>query len=331
MRQRVLVVSVAYLSSPLLKAHLTSIKQSSQDVDLRHLVVDNSSEDESRRVVELFNAESNSHVSYLAIAGNPGYGAAANVGWQLARDGEYVLISNPDLVLRPDGALRMMAEAIERSPRVLAATPILTSSEGRRVRMRKGLPTPLTYPKWIATGIGFAGRRMQRAATGVVNISGSAVMFSPEFAERVGRFDEDYFLFMEDTDLSKRILEGGYSVVELADVLSLHAGGASMARVGKAHTALQGFVSRGVYFEKHFGRSGMRLAMLWVLPEAVMYSLLRAIRYRDASQLAHAREFYGLAAAMWTQGAVCVQDTRVRPLFNSRLPVSELTPGRGQV
>lgn len=316
-RPSVLVVTVAYLSSPLLMEHLRSIRASSWGTRMRHIVVDNSCETEARCVVRRFKAASQGAVSYLPLKGNPGYGAAANVGWSLARRGEYVLVTNPDLALKPGHALRMLIDAIDCDPTVLASCPTLTSSGGEPLTMREGLPTPWNYPKWILSGLSRKKGRPPGPSTTVVNLSGSAIMLSPQFADLVGQFDEEYFLFMEDVDISKRLAESGFRAVELANVRSEHVGGASMARVGKSPVALQGLVSRGIYFDKHFNRAGMRFAMLWVWPEAILYSILRMVRYRRLALLAETAEMFRIGASMWIHGAVAAQDTLVRPRFQS--------------
>ena len=85
--------------------------------------------------------------------------------------------------------------------------------------------------------------------------------------------------------------------------------------------------ARGIYFEKFYGRKGLAIFLLQMVPEAVVIAVVRAMRNRDFRYLLDIRKMFVLALAMWTQGPVGAQDLMVRPLFGSTSQVEE--PGMG--
>ncbi len=195
-------------------------------------------------------------------AKNLGYGAANNLAFRhIAGDvGECVLVLNPDVALAPEaiaGALLHLA----RHPACGMVTPVATFPDGTPQYLVKAAPSVLTLalrgfaPAWLKSL--FAPRlavydRMETAFDAPLHhceiVSGCAMFIRGSVWKTLGGFDERFFLYFEDFDLSKRIA-GVAGIDRVATCKIIHAGG-NAAGKGGGHVWL--FVrSAARFFNKH--------------------------------------------------------------------------------
>ena len=81
-------------------------------------------------------------------------------------------------------------------------------------------------------------------------LSGAALCLKRELYEKIGGFDEQFFMYLEDVDLCKRAHEAGYRVVYLPDAVITHAIGRSSDKV--ANEMIKQFhKSMMLYYKKH--------------------------------------------------------------------------------
>jgi GT2 family glycosyltransferase len=149
-------------------------------------------------------------VRVLEMPRNVGYGRAANAGLEAAADGP-VLVLNQDVVLRP-GAVAQLLEAGQASDAWLVA-PNLVDQDGTANASGARFPWPFDPPAAeVAAGWRYTAW-----------IPGAAVLFMPGHSDL--RFDERYFMYVEDEDLCARVWAAGGSVVRVDAVTVLHEGG----------------------------------------------------------------------------------------------------------
>lgn len=173
-------------------------------------VVDNSPDDRLRAVV----GESMPGAEYIRTA-NRGYGAAHNVVIRkaMAAGATHHLVLNPDVSWEP-GAVPALLEAMERTPRCGMAAPRIVYPDGRLQYTCRMLPSPLDLilrrfvPRWI-------GRRRRRRylladwdhgqMADVPYLQGSFMLIACDALREAGLFDERFFMYPEDIDLTRRI------------------------------------------------------------------------------------------------------------------------------
>lgn len=198
----------------------------SRGVAARVTIVDNGSEPEQRRILE--EAEG-SEFALLACDRNLGFGAAANRGLAGGR-GEFVAVANADLAPGPE-ALRGLVDAIRARPDAGMAGPVF-AGDGNIYHDR--LPGALTLLARIAVG-GFGRRRLPMPAPGrvleVEQPSGACFAMRRRVWEEIGGFDDGYFLWYEDVDLARRLVDAGFSNLVVGGSVVTHVGGAAFARV----------------------------------------------------------------------------------------------------
>ena len=166
------------------------------------ILVDNASSDEGADLVE----ESFPAVRVIRSETNLGFGGANNLGASLAL-GEYLAFLNPDTAVAP-GWLDALIGALEANPGAgLATAKILLMNDPERIN---------TCGNDIhITGLTLCrGMGMERGAfwelEEVNAVSGAAFAARRDLFQELGGFDEEFFLYMEDTDLSWRARLAGF-------------------------------------------------------------------------------------------------------------------------
>ncbi|HVB53372.1 MAG TPA: glycosyltransferase family 2 protein [Candidatus Acidoferrales bacterium] len=181
-------------------------------------VVDNASDDGTADLV----AERFPQVRLLRLDRNLGFGAANNLA---ARDlpGRALLLLNPDAVLVED-ALVVMLRALDENPRRGAISPRIDRPDGRLdAACRRSFPTPLTA-LWRLGGLSrlrpgssrFGAYNLTHLpvdqATDVDSGSGACMLILREVWDKLGGFDQRFFMYGEDLDLCWRLQEQGFTV-----------------------------------------------------------------------------------------------------------------------
>ena len=167
---------------------------------------------------------------------NKGMGGGNNAGMRVAR-GRYVFLLNSDAWVSDDGLARLVEFADER-PEAAVIGPRLRNPDGTLQRSVRGDPT-----SWrLATEYFFirklaphsnllnplyAGGFAHDETREVDWLTGAALLVRQEAADAVGLFDEDFFMFSEETDWLYRFRQAGWKVFFFPDAEVVHVGGAS--------------------------------------------------------------------------------------------------------
>lgn len=201
---------------------------------------------------------------------NRGFGAGMNEAARHAR-GDVFLLLNPDAEL-PRGAGQRMMEAMQRLPGaeiigfrqvdaqgklqlVMGPPPTLVWELGRRIVQRR-----------LDAGDKRVATLLDRAfpvAREVPWVSGSALLIKRSAFERVGGFDERFFLYFEDIDLCLRVASSGGRVFYDPSLTLVHDRGGS-AREAPALVRRAYRESQLYFWEKHRGRWTRRLVHLYL-------------------------------------------------------------------
>jgi N-acetylglucosaminyldiphosphoundecaprenol N-acetyl-beta-D-mannosaminyltransferase len=213
---------------------------------------------------------------------NHGFGAANNAGAR-GSAAEFLLFLNPDTEL-VDGTLERLVRAMRERPdvglvavRQVAGDGTLWPSLHRFPSVSRALAAVLASEQWPRFGARLGERVLDAGAyerAGPFDwTTGAAFAVRREAFEAVGGFDERFFLFSEETDLCKRIHDGGWAAsVEPGVTFVHHAGKAGVHPSREAQMAY----ARLQYARKHFGRmrAGSYRAVL-LLHHGVRFAALR--------------------------------------------------------
>ncbi len=199
-------------------------------------LVDNASHDGSAAAV----CAAFPQVKLIANERNLGFGAANNLALKEAR-GKYLLLLNSDAFPLP-GALETLCKYLHTHPAVGAVGPRLLNADGSLQASCWKFPSPAR--SWYES-VGLAAALPNHRIFGdyyrwahdeerrVDFVIGACLMLRREVYEQVGGFDEEFFLYAEETDWQKRMTQAGWPIVFLPSAQVTHLGGAS----GQSETA----------------------------------------------------------------------------------------------
>ena len=271
------VVIVSYRCADLLAECLDSLALNRADVDMEVIVVDNASGDGTVAVAERY-----PWVQVEALDDNLGFARANNRAMDRAR-GRAVLVLNPDTVL-PEESLRQCLDYLWADPAIGVLSPRLIDREGRLDRRcHRGFPTLWSSFCYFTTlDRVLKGPRSRWYTMGhvpedqtldVESVSGAFMLMPADAMRRVGGFDEQFFMYAEDIDLSLRFVKAGYRGVYWPGVEGVHVGaGSNVAgqRPPAANAAY--FRTMAPFVRKHRrGLGGILMAFtVWIAGEAML-------------------------------------------------------------
>jgi GT2 family glycosyltransferase len=230
------VVIVSFNVRDFLKQCLSSIKKASENIDCEIFVVDNNSSDDSIVMVEHEFPE----VILIKNRVNSGFSVANNQAIKQAK-GRFVLLLNPDTLVATDTFARCIS-FMDDHPDAGAMGVRMINGEGRFLpESKRALPTPKTaFFKTFGFSFLFPGSRyfnryylshIDSFKVSVTDIISGAFMFiRREALNKSGLFDEDFFMYGEDIDLSYRLLQTGYINYYFPETQIIHFKGKSTGR-----------------------------------------------------------------------------------------------------
>jgi len=256
--------------------------------ELETIVVDHGSTDETREIVRGRFPEAR-----LIEQANVGYGAGLNAGFR-ASSPRYWLVINSDAWVVADAVDRLVAFA-DAHPDSAVVAPRLRNQDGTLQRSVRGFPTlwrlSTEYfflrklaPRSHALNAFYAGDFDHDSERAVEWVMGSCFLVRRAAADAVGLFDEDFFLFSEETDWFYRFHEAGWTVWFTPDAEAVHVGGATHG--GRMFVEnVRGHVR---WFAKHRGPQeaarARRLLVAALRLRALLFRGERGRMYREAAR-----------------------------------------------
>jgi N-acetylglucosaminyl-diphospho-decaprenol L-rhamnosyltransferase len=280
------IVIVNWNSGIQLKKCLESIATTRQDnyrLD-RVVVVDNASADGSTEKL------GNLGIRLVVIRNetNRGFAAACNQGVK-GSDADYLLFLNPDTRLFEDSLDKPITFMEYPSNRKIGIVGIqLIDEHGHITRTCTRLPSPRQF---FAQIIGFdriAPRLFQshfmrewdhKESREVDHVMGAFFLIRRRLFEELGGFDERFFVYLEDLDLSYRAHRAGWHSFYIAEVKAYHKGGGTSEQI-KSVRLFYSLRSRIFYSYKHFGpASATSLTLGTLFLEPLIRSIWSLVRF----------------------------------------------------
>lgn len=227
---KVAVVVPSWNGADLLPACLDSLL-GQQDPPAEIIVVDNGSTDGSPELVE----RDYPGVVLLRQHTNLGFAGGVNVGIHhaLAYDARYVALFNNDAVAQP-GWLQALIDEAEAHPEAGMVTSRLVSGDGTTIDSTGDFYSWWGYPFPRGRGEPNEPTRYPEAEE-VFAASGGATLYRAEMLRQVGLFDEAFFAYYEDVDLSFRAQLAGWKVRYTPTAVAWHHQGSTSSRVAGFH------------------------------------------------------------------------------------------------
>ena len=207
--KRVVASVVAFKNDPAtLSKSLLSFLDSAGDTFL--YLIDNSPSDNLKTLI------ADPRVIYIHIGKNIGFGPGHNVAMrQSIQQAQYHLVLDPDVYFGPE-VIPLLYNFMEKQKEIGLVMPKVLYPDGSLQRLCKLLPTPFTlimrrFLKSVTPLVNRINRKYElqfadyNQIMDVPFLSGCFMFFRSEALQKVGLFDERFFLYTEDIDLSRRI------------------------------------------------------------------------------------------------------------------------------
>lgn len=222
------------------------------------IVVDNASSDSSVEAI----SESFSLVRLICNEDNAGYVKANNQGAELAK-GRYLLLLNSDTQLLDD-TMPSIIEYMDKHPRVGIATGKVLNPD------RSFQPPYRRFPKLIDAYLNHTVNKVARLNTPflrrhkyeeldpkqsheVDSVTGAYLFIRRNLITENKIFDEDIFMYYEDTLLCKQVRKKGFQVMYLPVAAIMHYHGSS-ARKARPDAIYNSYLGSAIYINKVYGK-----------------------------------------------------------------------------
>ncbi|MBA4708159.1 glycosyltransferase family 2 protein [Aquitalea aquatica] len=221
-RQVSITASLVLFQNPKdqITALLHSVQNSNRKIDL--IIIDNSPTNELEKICSAH--------EYHFVGENIGFGKGHNLAIKSLRSDFHILL-NPDITFESNLVNLLIMPMIE-DPSVVGCSPKVLYPDGRLQRLTKLLPTPINLlarrflpplskmldydyeMQWLDPDKPFE----------LSNASGCLFAFRTDVFQKLNGFDERFFMYMEDIDLSRRMAEiGRLRYIPQAEVVHIHA------------------------------------------------------------------------------------------------------------
>lgn len=206
---------------------IDSIYKTVKDLSYQIYVIDNGSWDDSVMVVR----KQFPQVVIIENQENRGFAAAVNQALE-GCSADYSVLLNTDTILQKD-AIHIMYSFLEQHKDAGIAGAQLQKPDGTRQHSYDNYPALATelFNKSLMQRL-FPGKypsKKQAALqpTEVESVIGACLMIRNEAIKQVGKLDEDYFFFLEETDWCYRMWKAGWKVYHIPSAEVIHLGGQS--------------------------------------------------------------------------------------------------------
>jgi GT2 family glycosyltransferase len=264
------IVIVNWNAGQYLLDAISSINLFHQGLTLEIFVVDNASTDNSVQQLEKID-NLNCDIFIIRNSDNLGFAAACNLGAQRAK-GDFLLFLNPDAALFSNTlptVFEFMNQIANSDVGICGVQ--LVDSVGNVSRSCTRFPTTLGLV-WHAIGVDrlfprlghFMSEWDHGQTREVDHVIGAFFLIRHSLFLKLHGFDERYFVYLEDLDLSCRAHKLGWRSIYLTDAQAFHVGGGTSAQV-KAHRLFYSLRSRQLYAFKHLSWLGANSVLFFSL------------------------------------------------------------------
>ncbi|HPA25321.1 MAG TPA: glycosyltransferase family 2 protein [bacterium] len=221
------IVILNYKTKNLVRECLTNILALNLKLTHEIIVVDNNSQDGLEKMI----SEEFSEVKFFQTGENKGCGAGNNWGVKKAW-GEYVLIINPDVVVLSN-SIEKLVNFLDNNQKVGLIAPKLLYPN------REDQPSRYRFPKFympvfIRTELGLLKKGKEKIGNYFMEdvknntpqavdwVRGASFLMRRDLWQKINGFDERYFIYLEDTDLCRRVWLAGFEVWYLPEAEMIH-------------------------------------------------------------------------------------------------------------
>ncbi|MEP6700071.1 MAG: glycosyltransferase [Bacteroidota bacterium] len=254
------VIIVNYNVRHFLEQCLYSVQKAIAGMQAEIIIIDNNSADQS---IEYLTPKF-PRATFIANKVNIGFAKGCNQGLQLAK-GKYILFLNPDTIV-PEDCFEKCISFFESNPEAGALGIKMLDGSGKFLKeSKRAFPSPMTslyklfglsklFPHSKFFSNYHLGYLPESKNHEVDVLAGAFMMIKKEVLEKVGSFDETFFMYGEDVDLSYRIQKAGFKNYYFAGTNIIHFKGESTRKASMNYVRMF-YNAMSIFVRKHYGGS----------------------------------------------------------------------------
>ncbi len=244
------VIILNYNVQYFLELCLRSVEAAISNIDAEIIVVDNNSEDGSCQMVKtLF-----PNVLLIENKKNYGFSKGNNIGVQKAK-GEYLCILNPDTVVAEDTFLKLIEFSKNKAKLGIVGCKLINGRGVFLPESKRKIPyIKSALKKIFGNPEDYYANEVKENEISKVEILVGAFMFLKRSVyEEIKGFDEDYFMYGEDIDISYKALKCGFENYYYGNTTIIHFKGESTLR--DKNYARRFYGAMQIFYKKHFNKN----------------------------------------------------------------------------
>ena len=228
------------------------------NIDAEVIVIDNNSPDDSCAMVKAKFPE----IQLIENKENSGFSKGNNIGVAQAK-GEYICILNPDTVVAEDTFIKLLNFANQTQNLGAIGCKLIDGSGRFLPESKRNVPVVrVAFQKMAGHSKNYYANHLKENETGKIEILVGAFMFMKRHVyNQVNGFDEDYFMYGEDIDLSYKLVKAGLDNYYFGDTTVIHYKGESTLK-DKTY-AKRFYGAMQTFYQKHFKSNIFFDAVVW--------------------------------------------------------------------
>ncbi|MDH7463376.1 glycosyltransferase family 2 protein [Chitinophagaceae bacterium 26-R-25] len=249
--------NVKFFLEQCLYSLLKAIDNLPSPADAEVIVFDNASSDSSRE----FFLDKFQGVQFIWHNENLGFAKANNRALSFAK-GKYILFLNPDTILSEDTLYKSLHYLESQAGSGALGIRMVDGSGNFLPESKRGFPSPAAsfyklsglihlFPSSKKIAAYYAGHLSERENNEIDVLSGAYLLVKKEALDKTGGFDEAFFMYGEDIDLSYRIQKAGYRNFYFADSTIVHFKGESTNQNSGRYVRIF-YQAMNIFVHKHF-------------------------------------------------------------------------------
>lgn len=253
------IVILNYNVRYFLELALKSVHAAISEIEAEIIVVDNNSSDGSCEMVKAMFPK----VILIENKENFGFSKGNNIGVNAAK-GEYLCILNPDTVVAEDTFTKLLEFADNKQQLGIVGCRLMNGSGLFLPESKRNIPTvSVSLKKILGNPDKYYATQLSHESQGEVDILvGAFMLIKKSVYNAVGGFDEDYFMYGEDIDLSYKVLTSGYKNYYFGDTTIIHFKGESTLK--DRDYARRFYGAMQIFYEKHFKQNLIFDMAVWL-------------------------------------------------------------------
>ncbi|CAK7025164.1 glycosyltransferase family 2 protein [Fusobacterium varium] len=258
------VIIINYNTLQLTENTINSVIEKTKDIKYEIILVDNASIDGS---IEYFEEKYKNKIIFLKNRENLGFGRANNRGIEIAK-GKYIFLLNSDTLLI-NNAIKILFNYMELNSKVGVC--------GGNLYNENFLPEWSYCEKMMGYNSEYLDHIINIFRIRILKIKnfyfntknkpkqveiiiGADMFIRKEILKKVGKFDEDFFMYHEESELCFRVLKNGYDIYSVPEARIIHLGGKSN-KFKKEQFKMERF-GKYMFFYKTKGKKSLKLVYL---------------------------------------------------------------------